>query len=264
MAGIADTPQTDAALARDTRGAWLSEIFASFQGEGSRAGQRHLFVRFAGCNIRCRWCDTPDSLVKVASCTVDYPAGEREVVENPIAPERLADIVERCVREDPSLAMIAITGGEPMVQGAFLAEWLAKAAPARPCLLETNALLTGSLAGVLRGITVVSADVKLPSNTGEPEFWERHRAFLEACRDTELYVKMPVDAATDPDEVARAAGLVAETAPGAILYVQPVSDPETAAWRIDAAKLAELAALAARRVPDTRVLPQIHKLVGLR
>jgi 7-carboxy-7-deazaguanine synthase len=244
--------------------AYLSEVFASFQGEGSRAGQRHLFVRFAGCNIRCAWCDTPDSLVKVAECSVDYPSGAAEVLGNPIPLSRLAQVVARCLDEDPSIAMIAVTGGEPMVQGAFLAEWLAKAPPARPCLLETNALLTNALAGVLRGIAVVSADVKLPSNSGEPAFWEKHRAFLEACRGTELYVKMPVDAATDPADVARAAELVAETAPGAILYVQPVSDPETAAWRIDTARLGELAALAARRVPDTRVLPQIHKLVGVR
>lgn len=244
--------------------AWLSEIFASFQGEGSRAGQRHLFVRFAGCNIRCAWCDTPDSLVKVPECSVDYPSGASEVLDNPIPLARLADLVGRCLEEDPSIAMIAVTGGEPMVQGAFLAEWLTKSPPARPCLLETNALLTSSLPSVLRGIAVVSADVKLPSNTGEPEFWDRHRAFLEACRGTELYVKMPVDAATDAAEVTRAAALVAETAPGAILYVQPVSDPDTAKWRIDSARLGELAALASKSVPDTRVLPQIHKLVGVR
>jgi 7-carboxy-7-deazaguanine synthase len=244
--------------------AYLSEVFVSFQGEGSRAGQRHLFVRFAGCNIRCAWCDTPDSLVKVPECRVDYPAGGSEVIANPIPLARVAAIVARCLDEDPSIAMIAVTGGEPMVQGAFLGEWLAKAPPARPCLLETNALLTSSLASVLKGIAVVSADVKLPSNTGEPAFWEKHRAFLEACRGTELYVKMPVDAATDPGEVARAAALVAEAAPGAILYVQPVSDPDSAKWRIDSARLGELAALAAVSVPDTRVLPQIHKLVGLR
>jgi organic radical activating enzyme len=245
-------------------GAWLSEIFASFQGEGSRAGQRHLFVRFAGCNIRCAWCDTPDSLVKVPECRVDYPSGASEVLANPIPLARLAEVVERCIEEDPSIAMIAVTGGEPMVQGSFLAEWLTGQPPSRPCLLETNALLTGSLAAVLRGITVVSADVKLPSNTGEPAFWDRHRAFLEACRGTELYVKMPVDAETDAAEVRRAAELVAETCPGAILYVQPVSDPDTARWRIDGSRLGELAALAARSVPDTRVLPQIHKLVGVR
>jgi 7-carboxy-7-deazaguanine synthase len=244
--------------------AYLSEIFASFQGEGSRAGQRHLFVRFAGCNIRCRWCDTPDSLVKVPSCRVDYPGGETEELSNPISAERLAAIVSRCIAEDPSIAMIAITGGEPMVQGAFLAAWLGAHAPEVPCLLETNAMLTSSLAAVLRGIAVVSADVKLPSNTGEAELWDRHRAFLEACRGTETYVKMPVDSGTDPAEVERAARLVAEAAPGATLFVQPVSDPQTNLWQIDMKRLGELAAIAAASVRDTRVLPQIHKLVGVR
>ncbi|MFN2378406.1 MAG: 7-carboxy-7-deazaguanine synthase QueE [Candidatus Binatia bacterium] len=251
-------------MASASAAAYLSEIFASFQGEGSRAGQRHLFVRFAGCNIRCRWCDTPDSLVKVATCRVDYPAGDSEVLNNPIPVDRLAAIVARFVEEDPTLAMIAITGGEPMVQGAFLADWLSAAPPPRPCLLETNATLTAALAAVLPGISVVSADVKLPSNSGEPGLWDRHRAFLEACRGTEVYVKMPVDAGTDAAEVERAAELVAECSPGAILYVQPVSDPGTEAWTIDMKRLGELAGLASRRVPDTRVLPQIHKLVGVR
>jgi len=151
-----------------------------------------------------------------------------------------------------------------MVQGVFLAAWLAAAPPARPCLLETNAMLTTSLAAVLPGIAVVSADIKLPSNSGESALWDRHRAFLEACRGTEIYVKMPVDARTDPEEVKRAAALVAEAAPGAILFVQPVSDPATDAWRIDMRRLGELAAIASERVRDTRVLPQIHKLVGVR
>lgn len=243
---------------------FLSEIFASFQGEGSRAGQRHLFVRLAGCNIRCRWCDTPDSLVKVPTCRVDYPSGDSEVLANPLPASKLASIVERFVAEDPSIAMVAITGGEPMVQGGFLASWLSSSPPPVPCLLETNATLTSSLPDVLRGIAVVSADVKLPSNTGEEGLWEKHRAFLEACRGTEVYVKMPVDEGTDPAEVARAAELVASAAPGAILYVQPVAYPAAERPVVDMDMLGRMAALAAVKVRDTRVLPQIHKLVNVR
>lgn len=251
-------------MAGSAPAAWVSEVFASFQGEGSRAGQRHLFVRFAGCNIRCRWCDTPDSLVKVPRCEVDYPSGAHETVDNPMTIERLAAIVGRCVAEEPSIAMIAITGGEPMVQGAFLAAWLQQSPPPRPCLLETNAMLTKSLAAVLPGIAVVSADVKLPSNSGEGALWDQHRAFLEACRGAEVYVKVPVDAGTDPGEVSRAAELVADAAPGAILYVQPVSDPSSDEWQVDQVRLAAFAATAAAHVRDTRVLPQIHKLTGVR
>jgi 7-carboxy-7-deazaguanine synthase len=246
-------------------GVWISEIFASFQGEGSRAGQRHLFVRLAGCNIRCRWCDTPDSLVKVPSCRIDYPNGESAVVANPVSAGALAAVVERCVAEDPSIAMLALTGGEPMVQGNFLAKWLASSPPPRPCLLETNAVLAGpALDAVLPHISLVSADVKLPSNSGEGELWDRHRSFLAACSGTETYVKMPVDAGTSEADVERAAALVAEVAPAATLYVQPVSDPDSNRWTIAMPRLGELAALAATHVRDVRVLPQIHKLVGVR
>ncbi len=37
----------------------ISEIFYSIQGEGSLVGMPSVFVRTAGCNLRCTWCDTP-------------------------------------------------------------------------------------------------------------------------------------------------------------------------------------------------------------
>ncbi len=36
----------------------LVEIFASLQGEGRNSGRKVVFVRFAGCNLKCPWCDT--------------------------------------------------------------------------------------------------------------------------------------------------------------------------------------------------------------
>jgi len=244
--------------------AYLSEIFASWQGEGSRAGQRHLFVRFAGCNLRCRWCDTPDALTRVGDCRVDYPDARSETFSNPLSVQELAAIVEECCRLDPSIAMVAITGGEPMVQAPFVSNWLLQAPPPVGCLLETSALVSQGLAEVLPGIEVVSADVKLPSNSGEAETWDRHRAFLELCRDTETYVKMPVDQGTAAEEVARAAELVAATLPGATLFVQPITAADGPSWCIDQQRLACLAAVASAHVRDTRVLPQIHKLMGIR
>jgi 7-carboxy-7-deazaguanine synthase len=74
----------------------ISEIFHSVQGEGLLLGVPSVFVRTSGCNLRCRWCDTP------------YASWNPEGEEMP--PE---EIVRRATAYDCSHAVL--TGGEPMV-----------------------------------------------------------------------------------------------------------------------------------------------------
>lgn len=74
----------------------ISEIFHSVQGEGRLVGIPSVFIRTSGCNLRCRWCDTP-----YASWT---PEG-RQMTTTEILAE-----VERF----PSRHCV-LTGGEPMV-----------------------------------------------------------------------------------------------------------------------------------------------------
>lgn len=69
----------------------VNEIFDSIQGEGQDAGLPVTFVRLAGCNLRCEWCDTGYA----------WEQGENTPVE---------DIAMRCGRR------ASITGGEPLLQ----------------------------------------------------------------------------------------------------------------------------------------------------
>ncbi len=74
----------------------INEIFYSLQGEGFLAGVASVFVRLAGCPLRCRWCDTKYAW--------DHAAGDRYTI---------AEIVH-AVQQWPCRHVV-ITGGEPMI-----------------------------------------------------------------------------------------------------------------------------------------------------
>jgi len=74
----------------------VSEIFYSLQGEGLLAGVPSVFVRLAGCPLRCRWCDTKYAWAETA--------GQDYIVEK----------IVQAVQQWPS-RFIVITGGEPMI-----------------------------------------------------------------------------------------------------------------------------------------------------
>jgi 7-carboxy-7-deazaguanine synthase len=75
---------------------YLIEIYKSIQGESSFAGLPCIFVRLAGCNLRCAWCDSEYTF------TGGYKLSEDEVV---------AEIG----RLEP-VRLVEFTGGEPMLQ----------------------------------------------------------------------------------------------------------------------------------------------------
>lgn len=243
----------------------VSELFVSFQGEGLYAGSRHLFVRLGGCPLRCRYCDQPESLLPVAGCRVVTADGER-IVPNPIAPAALEALVAELAVQSPPLHALALTGGEPLMQVEFLAAWLPGRDARLPLLLETAGIMPERLARVLPYVAIVSMDVKCPSNTGEKARWDEHEACLAAAvaAKREVYVKMPVDEGTLPEEVARGARLVATIAPGAPLFLTPLTPPDGVHPTADVGTLERLQALASGAHPDVRVLPQLHKLLGIR
>src|SRR5215472_16859925 len=73
----------------------INEIFYSIQGESTHAGRPCVFVRLAGCNLRCRWCDTEYAFYEGRKLTI-------------------AEVAALVTRHHCNL--VEITGGEPLLQ----------------------------------------------------------------------------------------------------------------------------------------------------
>ncbi len=112
----------------------VSEIYQSVQGEGLLTGTQSVFVRAAGCNLRCWFCDTP-----FASW---YPEGEDLSVE---------EILERIGRFEA--AHVVLTGGEPMLFAELIPLCAGLRAAGRHITIETAGTLFLPLACDLMSIS---------------------------------------------------------------------------------------------------------------
>ncbi len=91
----ADRSEARVASPADTLPLRLTEVFVSLQGETSRTGLPTVFIRLAGCPLRCRWCDTPYS----------FQGGQTISLGALLA--RVADF---------GVPTVCVTGGEPLAQ----------------------------------------------------------------------------------------------------------------------------------------------------
>ena len=127
----------------------ISEIFYSLQGESSLAGKPCLFVRLAGCDLRCAWCDTPYAFSGGSSMT-------------------LAQVMEEV--EKYPVKLVELTGGEPLMQENSLKLMELLLAAGRQVMLETGG--HRSIAMVDRRVKIIY-DIKCPgSGMSERNRWE--------------------------------------------------------------------------------------------
>ncbi len=153
------------------------EIFKSIQGESTYAGLPCVFVRLAGCNLSCSWCDTP------------YARVPDEAVEMSIA-----EVIEEV--GGYNCPLVEITGGEPLLQeeAAALARELLERG--YRVLIETNGSVR--LSGLdQRAVKIV--DVKGPSSGHGGSFLIENLEHI--CPDDE--VKFVIGDRADYDEAVR-------------------------------------------------------------
>jgi 7-carboxy-7-deazaguanine synthase len=138
---------------------FITEIFKSIQGEGTRAGLPCIFVRLTGCNLRCTWCDTAYA----------FHGGKKISVDEVLT--RVDELAGRCAASDASrtvVPLVELTGGEPLLQVEIyeLAERLLAAR--YTVMIETSG---ERFVGRLPQQVIKIVDVKCP-DSGEADTFE--------------------------------------------------------------------------------------------
>lgn len=146
------------------------EIFTSINGEGRKAGQLAVFVRFAGCNLQCSFCDT-------------RWANEPDVQGRWMTEDEITEEVMRTGVRNATL-----TGGEPLLQkdiGILLTRL--SALPDLSVEIETNGSLPVAPYMNMANSPSMTMDYKLPFSKMEDKMCLDNLNHLREC-DTVKFV----------------------------------------------------------------------------
>lgn len=239
-------------------GANITEIFQSFQGEGSLAGKPFLFVRFGGCNINCAYCDTRWSAGLKKNCRVRTDR-ETKKVENPVTVERFARLLEFY-----KFSFISFTGGEPLIYSGFIEDCLPLLKD-KHILIETNGTLAGKISKkLIENIDYWSVDIKLFS-TSKLSIEKEHRSFLsKVSSGKNILIKCVFSPESTGSELRMAYEMSLEIwgkNPNTNLTFQPL----TVKNRIKPGKNLEIIrTLSVESGMDIRLIPQIHRVLHIK
>lgn len=254
--------------------AHLTEVFSSVQGEGPYIGCRQMFVRFYGCHRRCVFCDSPETVTawqpagfQPASYRLEQHAGRRNFLNrpNPVSVPSLAAELDRLNRATGPHHSVSFTGGEPLLHAAFLGELLPYVEHlGLKTYLETAGDLYTQLDLLLPWLDIAAMDLKLPSVTHNEPAWVNHKKFLARCleHEVEVFAKAILSADTSEADVLAACDVLASVAPDTPLILQPMTPFGEARNAPTATQLLDWQALCLRHLPDVRVVPQAHKMMG--
>lgn len=207
----------------------LAEHFISINGEGQLAGALALFLRFAGCNLRCDWCDT------AWACGKDAP---HETVTLSRIKEIAADAMAQGVRT------VTLTGGEPLLQENIADVIRCLADMGLRVEIETNGAV--ALAPFQNTGACFTMDYKLPSSRMEQHMCIENFALLHEA-DTVKFV------CGSREDVFRAKEIAEQFKPQCPLYLSPVFG------RIEPAEIVEI--MKEQHMGGFRLQLQLHKFI---
>ncbi|MFH1856128.1 MAG: 7-carboxy-7-deazaguanine synthase QueE [Candidatus Omnitrophota bacterium] len=224
----------------------ISEIFYSLQGEGIFVGVPQVFVRFSGCNLdKCVFCD--EKALQTSLMTVDK-------------------IISRVKRLSwkKRIHSVSLTGGEPLLYPQFLKTLCEKLKKEGFFVyLETNGTLPLNFREIKKYVDFTAMDIKLPSATGLKNYFTEHEEFLKSTGAKRIFVKVVVTAKTSLNCFKKAVRLVEKVNKNIPFIIQPATKTRGAGAPRKEKNLL-FCDVALKSLKDARVIPQIHKIIGVK
>ncbi len=229
----------------------INEVFSSIQGEGRLIGRRQIFIRFAGCNLNCNYCDTPQSR--------DPLSGDR------FSADKLFEVVNGLIT--PDFHSVSLTGGEPLLHAEFIRSFIKKYP--FDYLLETNGSLPMELSKIARLIKYASLDIKLPEHNSTPNWDDLFCHELESINilidhAVSTYCKMVILPSTTLETVGFITSKIKKEVSDTTsinMVIQPAGPLNY--WINKNTKLFRISERVGRDL-DVLVIPQVHRFLGMR
>lgn len=246
----------------------IVSVFSSIQGEGLYVGKPHLFIRFAGCNLRCSYCDTPKGLKIPEYCRIETAPFSQtsHKCRNQVETGYLLHTIKRLTALFPHYHAIALTGGEPLLHTTFLKVFLRYLRRLKiPIMLETNGALPERLKEVINLIDFVSMDIKLPSDMNrKQDIWKATKEFLKLSdrKNINTYIKIVITQSTKSGDCQKASGIIAGINKNIPVVLQPASAVRSGTKTPSLSQIIRIHNMFTKELSDVRIIPQIHRIMG--
>ena len=232
----------------------VSEIFTSIEGEGIFVGKKTLFIRFSGCHLKCKWCDTKYAL--------PLDSGTEYQID---------EIKDLIIRElQPFTHKVNFTGGEPLLQSEAvieLADFIKKQTNLKT-YIESSCFDSELFSKVLPFIDICkiefkTADSKVVENEEYESLLLNEIKCLELAVESNktTYIKIVVTNSTDLESFKNLVyNISKKIKPSKIVgfIIQPSHGVDQPTIN----KLLDTYDIVQPMFPEVRIIPQLHKEIG--